>query len=511
MFIDQNAALCPSSPLEPLFRAVLVQAPDFSLRDVDLVTDRGNIRKLLRFVQGSTNEHFRILVEVVGDGDSWTALFTRVETKTTETIRGFCGFGRSFEKAYTVQQPEMNGYYRIIRYSFGGLGCVVRHETDGYVPSDSGGVDALAVALGGLAIAEEEKTSSGLAVVKLQGRADVPLDSTLEIKTRAASKVLDMDDVLPQLWVSQTPKLAVGYYAMGGVFTNVKVQDMTDKIAFWEAASRGELEKLASLLRTVISVVRKSGVGQAVVECAGGSSLQVVAGDGRPALPDDLYGKLKVKIGASEEADVETNRQVDKGKAPKEPDSLIPPATPFAPDMEYAIRKGPRQFFVRLPGNLPDYRSVCQSIKMLSPEAVSKVLGRISFTYKDMMADFRLGKSDYDFDEGRETDGLKTASRDGAFRLVYMFLAGGAEAEDRNAAFNAAFFVVSHPSIFKPRTRRIVREAFEGRFSITYKQRVAMDEYRKTRDVEDFDSGEDETTEEEVYRYSDYSSDGYWD
>lgn len=87
VFIDQNAALCPSSPLEPLFRAVLVQDPDLSLRNVDLVTDRGNIRKLLRFVQGSTNEHFRILVEVVGDGDTPTALFTRVETKTTETIR----------------------------------------------------------------------------------------------------------------------------------------------------------------------------------------------------------------------------------------------------------------------------------------------------------------------------------------------------------------------------------------------------------------------------------------
>lgn len=371
----------------------------------------------------------------------------------------------------------------------------------------------MAEAFGGLAIGEGEKTSSGLTVVRLEGRADVPLDSTLEIKTRAASKVLDMEDVLPQLWVSQTPRLAVGYYAMGGVFANVKVQDMTDKIAFWEAASRGELEKLASLLRNVISTVRKSGAGQAVVECTGGSSLQVVSGHGKPALPDKLYRRLKVKVGAAEEAEVETSRQVDKGKEHKEPkqlDSLIPPGTPFASDMEYAIRKGPRQFFVRLLGNLSDYRSVCQSLKMLSPEAVSKVLGRISFTYKNMMADFRLGKSDYDFDEGRETDELITASRDGAFRLVYMFLSGGAEAEDRNAAFNAAFFVVSHPSIFKPRTRRIVREAFEGRFSITYKQRVAMDEYKKTRDVEDFDNGEDETTEEDVYRYSDYSSDGYW-
>lgn len=67
----------------------------------------------------------------------------------------------------------MKGYYRIVRYNLGGLVCVVRHETDGYVSSDSGGVDALAEALGGLAIGEGEKTSSGLTVVRLEGRADV--------------------------------------------------------------------------------------------------------------------------------------------------------------------------------------------------------------------------------------------------------------------------------------------------------------------------------------------------
>lgn len=94
---------------------------------------------------------------------------------------------------------------------------------------------------------------------------------------------------------------------------------MTDKIAFWEAVSRGELEKLASLLRNVISAVRKSGAGQAVVECTGGSNLQVVTGHGKPALPDELYRRLKVKVGVAEKAEVETSRQVDKGKEHKEP------------------------------------------------------------------------------------------------------------------------------------------------------------------------------------------------
>jgi hypothetical protein len=100
--------------LEPLFRAALVENPDFSLRNADLVTDRGNIRKLLRFIQASSDDHFRILVEVVGDGDNTTALFTRVEPKTMETIQGFRGYGRNFEKAYTEQSAGMNGHYRIV-------------------------------------------------------------------------------------------------------------------------------------------------------------------------------------------------------------------------------------------------------------------------------------------------------------------------------------------------------------------------------------------------------------
>ncbi|KAK0742584.1 hypothetical protein B0T18DRAFT_391523 [Schizothecium vesticola] len=166
VFIDQNAAQCPSSPLEPLFRAVLAQDPDFSLRNVDLVTDRGNIRKLLRFVQGFTNDHFRILVEVVRDGDTSTALFTRVEPKTTYTIHGFRGYGMTFETAYTAQGVGMNGYHRTLGYIFAGVR----------------GKDVLG-------------TYGHLANPEADGR--------------------------------------ILYH--GRVFNNVKVQDMTDKIVFWEA------------------------------------------------------------------------------------------------------------------------------------------------------------------------------------------------------------------------------------------------------------------------------------
>jgi hypothetical protein len=68
IYIDQNAARHPDSPLEFLFRALYIANPSFNLRSVDVVTDRNNIRKLLSFINpGSSRnglEAFTIKIEV---------------------------------------------------------------------------------------------------------------------------------------------------------------------------------------------------------------------------------------------------------------------------------------------------------------------------------------------------------------------------------------------------------------------------------------------------------------
>lgn len=409
----------------------------------------------------------------------------------------------------------MNGYHRIVGYSFGGMRCVVRHETDAYIGQRKGidvSSDMLAGAFGGLSLAAgRDKTASGLTVVKSppagNNTNDVPLSSILEIKTRAASRVLKMAEVLPQLWISQTPNLAVGYHSEG-CFNNVQVRDMTAEILRWETESEGDLGRLVGLLREIISVVKRLRDRRAVVEYTGGSSIQIVAGDEKPALPDDLYAMWKCGVAVAE-MEVEANREFGKGKEKeKSTSSSIPMGTPFASDIEYAIRKGPRQFFCRLSGNLSDYRSLCQQLKSLPPETVSQVLGGVSFTYKDIKADLRLGKPDYDPDERREIKGIKTAARDAAFRLVYMLLSGDARDEHRNAAYNAAFFVVSHSRTFGARTRQVVRAAFEDRFLISAKQRSMMDKYINQRGIiDDVNKGEDDTTPAEDFCFdsdSDY-------
>lgn len=509
VYIDQNAARYPASPLEPLFRALLVENPGFSPGDVDLVTDRNNICKLLRFVQASSNDSFQILVEVVGNGDKATALFTRLEPKTVEVIQGFRGYGRNFGKAYTkVSAVGMKGYHRVVGYAFAGMRCVVRHKTDAYVGGSNnpkGAGDSLSNALGGLSLSGPEilKTASRLTVVRSGDAVDVAVSSMLEIKTRAASRTLDMAEVLPQLWISQTPKLAVGYHNRG-VFNNVQVRDMAGEILRWETANQGHLGELAGLLAEIIRVVKRARDCRAVVEYTGGSTVRVVAGNGKPALPEDLYARWKT-IATPE---VKAAQEVREGKENEEALSLIPIGTPFASDMEYAIRKGPRQFFCRLPGHISDYRLICQRLKSLPPDTIDKVLNRRGFTYKDIMADFRRGKDEWDPDERREIKGLKAVARDAAFRLVYMLFSGEATAEDRNIAYNAVFFAVSHRRIFGARTRQIVRAAFEDRFSMTEKQRSMMDKFSKTWSVEDVNKGENETTEEECVGF-DSDSDYY--
>jgi hypothetical protein len=131
VYIAQNAARHPESPLEPLFRALYISHPSFDIASVDVVTDRNNIRKLLGAINprwnGYKREDFTIHVEVTNN----TAILCRNETKTVEYIgpNEFKGYGHSFEKKCTTQQVSgSTGHHRIISYSFGGMKFVIRYS-----------------------------------------------------------------------------------------------------------------------------------------------------------------------------------------------------------------------------------------------------------------------------------------------------------------------------------------------------------------------------------------------
>ena len=307
VYIAQNAARHPDSPLEPLFRALYVSYPSFDIANFDIVTDRNNLRKLLGVVNSRwcsyKKEDFTIHVEVTKN----TAILCRSETKTEEYIgpNEFRGYGHSFERRCTRRAlTGSTGHHRIISYSFGDLRFIVRHETDGYVAVGGGqscpsttnvqapSLDDLSNILKSLDISLESSSSGKTSAnskleIRKEGRA-VPLASTLEIKTRAAHRPLAFEDVVSQLWISQTPKLVRAYHTKG-VFEIPKVDDVAADIEAWEKQNQKDLKVLASLIRKIRNVVKECG-GRAVLEYdANKDSLSFRRLRGGHMLPEDVY------------------------------------------------------------------------------------------------------------------------------------------------------------------------------------------------------------------------------
>ena len=306
IYIAQNAARHPDSPLEPLFRALYITNPLFDIRSIDIVTDRNNIRKLLSFINpGSTRnglETFTINIEVTKN----TAIFCREEAATHEFIgpHEFRGFGHEFEKAYTTNQISgSTGHHRIISYRFSDLNFIVRHETDGYVDADTRmpssnskepGNDSLSSMLGSLSLSPTNRppntTLAGSKLtIKEEGRV-VSLGSTLKIKTRVFHKPLEIREVAPQLWVSQTPKLVRAHHHKG-TFQGPKIEDIAAEIRRWEEGNQRDLRKLAALINKILNVVKGCG-GNAIVKYNKKRDKLVLRKVNRKKiLPKDLYSK----------------------------------------------------------------------------------------------------------------------------------------------------------------------------------------------------------------------------
>lgn len=115
-YVDGNGAhMGRRSPLLPIFAAVDVLHENFPYRDLDLVTDRNSLRKLLRCIDQQHNRAFRIDVDLAKN----TCLFTRCEEALTETVDDFRGYGHEYEKAATRSQRGAEkevSHHRIVTY-----------------------------------------------------------------------------------------------------------------------------------------------------------------------------------------------------------------------------------------------------------------------------------------------------------------------------------------------------------------------------------------------------------
>ncbi|KAJ0158215.1 hypothetical protein CTA2_12064 [Colletotrichum tanaceti] len=301
-FIDQNTALMPQHPFEPMFRAAAAMGRDVSFDDVDVVTNRNSLRKLLDFCSPRSQESFRLHLHLVRD----TLIIERCEKHTREFVAGSTrGWGRNFEKASTAFPPnltESHGHHRTLRYALGALECAVQFEVDASFdpdydePAASKEPDVLGLAMEKLSIqAPKPATDNGARDLQVEtayrGARVMSQSTAAEIKSAAKTRPLGWR--MPQLWFGRTPWLIVGQHA-DGTFHDVKVTDAAAHFAEWEATHQTALRKLAAVLGELRAAVRGNGGRRcAAVFEKGSGAIRVfdLTSDGQ-AVPRDLREKL---------------------------------------------------------------------------------------------------------------------------------------------------------------------------------------------------------------------------
>jgi hypothetical protein len=286
--MDPNRHVFPKCPLEPLLRALVTTQPDFNMKDIDLVTDRRNLRLLLAFVGGQKGA-FRIDVEVVQS----TVLFSCWTPRSTSFVKGFEGHGHEFEKASTRKHNGVGEsviHNRVIRYVLRGVKVIVRYEVDACIGSAKDISRKMPVS-------NKYQTPTGYTIVT-RGYIVEP-SRIVEIKTGPVGKCLEVSRNMAQLWFSQTPILCAGHYGKNGVFSEVTEKDLMreGKLAKWEKDNREKLSKLVRVIEMIAEVVRTAPRNKcALVLPAGDNALKIynVTDQYDKGIPKDLLAMWRV-------------------------------------------------------------------------------------------------------------------------------------------------------------------------------------------------------------------------
>ncbi|EER04151.1 conserved hypothetical protein [Perkinsus marinus ATCC 50983] len=266
-FCDENLYRQKESPTESLFQAVAVCTPDFDWQAVDIVTDRNNLRKLMRALQPNwdtfDDQSFQIDLDVVGR----TIVLTRVGPAEVQVF----GCGHSFERQMTTAST-LGSFRRVVALNLGSVALVVRSEIDAVDGGAWRSVSRKAEwsSLPGSRI--EMKRGGGL-----KNGSECP--HYWELKTKSVKRRFDWADVYGQL-------------CLGDVHNLLIARTKWTEVASMESLSRDQVGvrgrffdlfgRLEALLKSIIESVRRSK------EEPGGPQSYVVSWDG-------WYPVLKIK------------------------------------------------------------------------------------------------------------------------------------------------------------------------------------------------------------------------
>ncbi|CAE6518563.1 unnamed protein product [Rhizoctonia solani] len=313
-FIDQNTARMPMHPLEPMLRAIKVAQEQLgnnlklSSENIDIVTDRNGLRKLMKFItfhspnrdrRPGRNQEFRIDVQLASNGR--TLVLTRHEENLIDKSTKFKGYGHNFEKATTeentpllatnssrthISRLKSTGHHRITRYDLLGLRFLVRYEVDAVesipiVESTStirkDDLDDLAAAFARTSLLESKTTvppksriiskkpESIIEVPQSELRhvihgSIIPQSQVVELRTIKSVFQVPWSDVYPQLFLSRTPALKIAKQLDGYVDTIETYTNGSDDMREAHEKLAPDFAALVELLRRIRNIATKRGL-----------------------------------------------------------------------------------------------------------------------------------------------------------------------------------------------------------------------------------------------------------
>ncbi|KUI54677.1 hypothetical protein VP1G_02095 [Cytospora mali] len=290
---DEHAFLQPHYQYEPTFRALELANPNFSFKDVDIVTDCETLAHLLAFICGPRatrtpvtkpfridlftvrNTLFIIPKEKSGRGN-YGPLPKHERSDPMSTVPEWAAhvLGRMGSK--DPKLPYSGGHYRLVRYRFGNVVLAVRVKVDFVyehrkTPTRSTCDPLYGVTTEVMSAPATSTPDDGpiwKTTVKSQGLGTKPAAAGIAtVRYACKSRNAALNEMLPQMWFSRTPFLVEAVVS----YPSLEINDasLINSRLFYKAfenAHRCSLRYLAGLLRHLRVRTRELG-GNAVVIC----------------------------------------------------------------------------------------------------------------------------------------------------------------------------------------------------------------------------------------------------
>jgi len=206
-YVDENAARYPSGSWGPAWPPILHLHPKFDFTDLDLITDREPVLKLLELASGDATEDFSFSAQVLGRAIIF--LPSNSENHLQQITQ--TGYRVPYDKAHLQYIAEMQGttqHYRIITYNLGTMKIMLRYAADAYLPpADPGPQPRL----------RQRDGNPARLLMKFAG-THIPQSSVLELmiynSEHGQAENADLTTKLREAWLAQTHRLAVAKYTL---------------------------------------------------------------------------------------------------------------------------------------------------------------------------------------------------------------------------------------------------------------------------------------------------------